>query len=296
MQRGIEAHLERRNFSEVDAVIRHSTSKISAELISEMVDYLAMMQRDLPRKQSEIFNSNVISEKIFRELVRNRTVALVGPGPPHGEYGEKIDSCQTVIRIKFIQSQTTAFERSFGSRTEAIYLGGKNAIESLNFQVENNGSTKFIGDLKLVISTRSSIKSVGTIPVYVFFGEGSLFRTVSTAGIRVIFEILRTHPIQLSIYGFDFYTTRNPYSKEMTALYEDSPWRLGESNDFVADGVYFKFARARDFSVHDPVSNFCFAQNLYKAGLFEIEPYGKSILELTPYQYVERLEEMLGDW
>jgi hypothetical protein len=35
---------------------------------------------------------------------------------------------------------------------------------------------------------------------------------------------------------------------------------------------------------------------LYKAGLFDIEPYGKSILELTPYQYVERLEEMLGDW
>ena len=54
--------------------------------------------------------------------------------------------------------------------------------------------------------------------------------------------------------------------------------------------------RARDFSEHDPVSNFCFAQNLYKAGLFQIEPYGASILALTPYQYVERLEEMLGDW
>ena len=52
----------------------------------------------------------------------------------------------------------------------------------------------------------------------------------------------------------------------------------------------------KSFSAHDPVSNFCFAQNLYKAGLFDIEPYGKSILELTPYQYVERLEEMLGDW
>jgi hypothetical protein len=48
--------------------------------------------------------------------------------------------------------------------------------------------------------------------------------------------------------------------------------------------------------IHDPVSNFCFAQNLYKAGLFEIEPFGASILALTPYQYVERLEEMLGDW
>ena len=82
----------------------------------------------------------------------------------------------------------------------------------------------------------------------------------------------------------------------MTEFYETSSWVFEHPNDFVADGVYFKFARARDFSVHDPVSNFCFAQNLYKAGLFDIEPYGKSILELTPYQYVERLEEMLGDW
>ena len=52
----------------------------------------------------------------------------------------------------------------------------------------------------------------------------------------------------------------------------------------------------QSFAIHDPVSNFCFAQNLYQAGLFEIEPYGASILALTPYQYVERLEEMLGDW
>ena len=82
----------------------------------------------------------------------------------------------------------------------------------------------------------------------------------------------------------------------MTEFYENSSWKFGHPNDFAKAGVYFKFARARDFSYHDPVSNFCFAQNLYKAGLFDIEPYGKSILELTPYQYVERLEEMLGDW
>jgi hypothetical protein len=30
--------------------------------------------------------------------------------------------------------------------------------------------------------------------------------------------------------------------------------------------------------------------------MFEIEPFGASILALAPYQYVERLEEMLGDW
>jgi hypothetical protein len=61
-------------------------------------------------------------------------------------------------------------------------------------------------------------------------------------------------------------------------------------------GVVSRHEITTSFSTHDPVSNFCFEQNLYEAGLFEIEPYGASILALTPYQYVERLEEMLGDW
>ena len=68
------------------------------------------------------------------------------------------------------------------------------------------------------------------------------------------------------------------------------------SNLLGIPGKISKRKISASFSAHDPVSNFCFAQNLYKAGLFEIEPYGASILALTPCQYVERLEEMLGDW
>ena len=71
---------------------------------------------------------------------------------------------------------------------------------------------------------------------------------------------------------------------------------MGDGYLFGTKADYPKVEITSSFGAHDPVSNFCFAQNLYKAGLFDIEPYGKSILELTPYQYVERLEEMLGDW
>lgn len=113
---------------------------------------------------------------------------------------------------------------------------------------------------------------------------------------RSMVEIIRKSPSGVSVYGFDFLASAKPYSVEYINFYEFSSWRLGHSNDFVQGSEYTRSVRAKDFSVHDFVSNFCFAQNLYKAGLFEIEPYGASILALTPYQYVERLEEMLGDW
>ena len=87
------------------------------------------------------------------------------------------------------------------------------------------------------------------------------------------------------------------YSSGMLNFYQqDTGLILADADLNGSFGSVEKFLFANAYEVHDPVSNFCFAQNLYKAGLFEIEPYGASILALTPYQYVERLEEMLGDW
>ena len=102
------------------------------------------------------------------------------------------------------------------------------------------------------------------------------------------------------LYGFDFYSKREQYDASIfgtdtiTALLLDDNADL---NYFYTrqEGVQ-EWEILLSFMIHDPVSNFCFAQNLYKAGLFEIEPYGASILALTPFQYVERLEEMLGEW
>ena len=147
-----------------------------------------------------------------------------------------------------------------------------------------------------MISTRTSTKSLGKIAVYVFEPCEVLYRTPSVSGLRTTIQILRHAPARVKIFGFDFYTTTKPYSDEYSSFYESSSWRLGHTNDFIQHGVYLRSMRSKDFCEHDPVSNFCFAQNLYQAGMFEIEPFGASILALTPYQYVERLEEMLGDW
>ena len=223
-------------------------------------------------------------------------MALVGTGSPSGHHGDEIDSTDTIVRVKFIDDALLPANNAHGRRTDIAYIGGENAIMAVKAQQFADSDSVVIEKLKLVISTRTSINKIGKTLVYAFEPGEVLDRTTAVSGMRSIAKILRMSPSGVSVYGFDFLVSTKPYSVEYTNFYEYSSWRLGHSNDFVQGGAYTRSVRAKDFSVHDFVSNFCFAQNLYKAGLFEIEPYGASILALTPYQYVERLEEMLGDW
>ena len=294
--RAIQAHLERRNFAEVEQLLQKSADDIKPNSLRDIRDYLDMMQNKYVMPPLDPNSPNFEAEKLFSELITGKSVALVGPGSPSGHYGDEIDSADTVVRIKFIDNTLLPADNSHGERTDISYVGGGNAFSAVQAQYDFDPESVIIQNLKLLISSKSLIKFLGTTPVYVFEPCEVLYRTPSVSGMRTSMQVLRYRPTNLKNFGFDFYSTLKPYSDEYTGFYESSSWRLGHANDFIMQGVYVLSMRAKDFCEHDPVSNFCFAQNLHKAGMFEIEPYGASILALTPYQYVERLEEMLGDW
>ena len=291
LYRALQADLERTEIADAESLLIRSQKTLSTKRFRDISDYLKLMNKTFTQQNVDILRQSENSREVFHGLIAGRSVSLVGPGNPHGNYGKLIDEADTVIRIKYADERMLDRDYFHGSRTDISFIGAVESVASnqhLGFSFHEN--------LKLILSTSTSRQFVGTTPVCVVASEVELYRTPATSGIRTLLEVLKNSPSKLAIYGFDFYSTLTPYSKEMSDFYEVESWRFGHPNDFVSNGVYFKFARARDFSEHDPVSNFCFAQNLYKAGLFDIEPYGKSILELTPYQYVERLEEMLGDW
>ena len=294
--RAIQAHLERRNFAEVEALVARSTGQINESGLRDIRDYLDMMQNKYLMPPLDPNSPNFEAEKLFSELITGKSVALVGPGSPSGHYGNEIDSADTVVRVKFIDNNLLPADNAHGQRTDIAYIGGGNTMLAVQAQFDADPDSVVIQHLKLIISTRTSIKALGKTAVFVFEPCEVLYRTNSVSGMRTTLQILRHSPLRLKNFGFDFYTTLKPYSDEFTSFYENSCWRLGHTNDFIQHGAYLRSMRGKDFCEHDPVSNFCFAQNLYQAGMFEIEPFGKSILELTPYQYVERLEEMLGDW
>ena len=289
--RRIEAHLERSEISEVNKVLTASRSKITSKRLMDFETVLYLL------KHSENHSSHCVDSvyrknyDLFRELMTNKTVAIVGPGAPHGNYRKEIDEYETVIRLKFIGNELLDSHGHHGTRTDVSFIGSISALKLQESVLRDD-----FANFRLILSSNTSTGSIGSVPIYEIEDDDVIYRTPTTSGIRTLKEVIKFAPSKLKVFGFDFYSSLTPYSKEMTRFYEESSWRFGHPNDFVSNSIYFKFVRAKDFSSHDPVSNFCFAQNLYRAGLFDIESHGKSILELTPYQYVERLEEMLGDW
>ena len=292
LQRGIEAHLERRNFSEADTAIRHSTSKISTDRISEFGEYLAMMQSMLRRESDSEISADSNGGTILRQLLRNKTVALIGAGIPTENFGIEVDAFDTVYRVRYFGSGSSQASDNYGSRCDLAQYYGLAKLHD----VENNVNWSFIDTLKLVMTRDSDLIRIRNKPILQVNFELPVYRSTAVSGVFNLVIALRGAPRALKIFGFDFYTKLEQYSASILDFYRRNGWMLGDPFMVGEKGSVPIFEIPLSFSAHDPVSNFCFAQNLYKAGLFTAEPYCTSILELTPYQYVERLEEMLGDW
>ena len=296
VSRAIQAHLERRNFSEVEALFAKVPEQIKHSGLREIREYLDMMQNKYVMPPLDPNSPSFEAEKLFSQLISGKSVALVGPGSPSGHYGNEIDSTDTVVRLKYVGREHLPPQEFHGHRCDINYFGNSE-FEALFLNLSIDELLKTYDDLKLMLSF--GVKGVDREPFLTFYmpTTGSLYRTTSHSGIRTLFTVIRFGALQIKKFGIDYYVNKSEYSKENLDFLNSSAHKLGhEPNTQGMMRESSSLFRCIGFSRHDPVSNFCFAQNLYKAGLFEIEPYGKSILELTPYQYVERLEEMMGDW
>ena len=293
LQRGIEALLERRNFFAASELISRSTQSISPDRLADFGEFIAMARGEPRRKQSREIGSDQIGESLFRDLVKDKIVALVGTGHPHGEFGDEIDSTETVVRIKYMGVESLPAPKFLG---KVCHIAVHGSMRSINEFQMHGLKAKYFAGVKLILTQNELVSSFDEIPICYQSKVNPVYRTTLISGVLTLYTLLVDSPHFLKIYGFDFRSSRIQYNYGASNFYRENGVILGDPYPGFDGELVPQVVTAGDFSVHDFVSNFCFAQNLYKAGLFEIEPYGKSILELAPYQYVERLEEMLGDW
>ena len=292
--RAIQAHLERRNFAEVEALLAKSVGQITDSGLRDIRDYLDIMQNKYVMPPLDSNSPSFDAEKLFSELITGKSVALVGRGSPSGQYGNEIDSADTVFRLKYMGKQYLGLQKFHGHRCDVSQF---NSLEALIELSKIGQPQELIEDLKIVLCvTPVPQVSLQGKPILQTISVETLYRTTCVSGMRSLSQAMRFAPKSLKVFGFDFYSKVEFYSFETLKF-------LQSGSPVFADPYMHQFKGhiSRDeipwsFSGHDPVSNFCFAQNLYQAGMFEIEPFGASILALTSYQYVERLEEMLGDW
>ena len=286
-KRCLEAHLERGEFETVSNLIKGNHDKHNFGIL------LDLLRKSFVKEGTDQNLKQFDGKKTFELLIKDKSVALVGPGVNDLLYGDEIDSVDTVFRVRF-GGRDSLRQKYDGSRCDIAQF---NDLSVIREAPRNSAEFGFIDSLKLIVVFRDEPPKVRDINVVNIFLELPVYRSTATSGLVNLVAVIMNSPTKLKIYGFDFYSRLGQYDSELMSFYRVNGWKFGATYSTVfRDGFLSCASIAKSFSAHDPVSNFCFAQNLYKAGLFDIEPYGKSILELTPYQYVERLEEMLGDW
>jgi len=291
--RALQAKLERRMLLNLELDLEKIVKSDEFKWIAYR-DYFEMISGKWLSGSQSLPAISYNEQDDLARLVTDKYVALVAPGEIQGEYGHEIDKSDIVVRIKFVGKKNLPAQKFFGSRCEISQYNMSITFQKLD---TSNELPDFINDLKLILLSSPGPKTLGSTPCVYLSILPPIYRTTLTSGLRPFFALIRSRPKTLKLFGFDFYSSRSQYNSSVLQFYAlPESLILGRSLLFDKDLLMSPSQIARGFRKHDPFSNFCFAQNLYQAGLFEIEPVGKSILELTPYQYVERLEKMLGDW
>ena len=298
----VKGLLESRRFDEARQLIESQSSGIDALSVDDTyIDYLALLdkRRLEVRVQSPVVESEV--EKLFANLVTGKKIALVAPGVIDKEYGQEIDSHDTVFRVKFNGRSAMPDEKFVGRRCDITsHNSDILTLAKLDKKTENR-LTLEAPDLKLLISKRDDTIELGSTPVKQMRSWPPTFLTTGTSGTIALFEILRQSPKKVKMFGFDFYSMRQQYNTELLQIYKSREFTKAiklRSNEF-----NFEFSQSGSAKIalalisHDLKSDFLLVKNLYElSGLIDGTPEVLEILNLTADEYDARLEEMLGDW
>ena len=175
---------------------------------------------------------NLASEDNYAEIIRDKTIALVGPASylENSKWGKEIDSYDLVIRINRGIELIDNYSSDIGLRTDILY-------SCLIEDPENAGIID-----PILFSEKYNLKFICTTPfsnLKSFFNKNDIhpmadkdkFKTLSklipsriishrywesfskeletrpTTGYISIFDILKFRPKKIKIFGFSFYST-----------------------------------------------------------------------------------------
>ena len=296
----IKGLLESRRFDEARQLIESEGQGIDAISVDDTyIDYLALLNQRRPEVgvQSPVTESEV--EKLFSSLVTGKRIALVAPGVIDKEYGQEIDSNDTVFRVKFNGRSAMPDEKYVGRRCDITsHNSDILTLAKLN-KLDTNATISEAPDLKLIVAKKGEFGAIDEVPVKSMYGWPPTFLTTATSGTLLLFETLRFTPKNIKLFGFDFYTNRQIYNKSLLLKYKSSLNPDGaDRREHSWFGESFSIhSVARSHISHDLKSDFLLVKNLYElSGLIDGTPEVLEILNLTADEYDARLEEMLGDW
>ena len=258
------------------------TSKFQFRLFFSINYYLSyiyiknisfFLSKLINKKHKKFFNLNVIvgniGEKDFKDHIKSKSIALVGPGYSNKKNGEEIDKFDLVIRLNLFNDYNNTDKKLFGSKTNIIYFNGE-----MYRKIEKNGISDFHRDKylcsRLDFSDRYQLdhnRSTRKLNLNLSGTNGFIQ--------DIIIDLMHYDFKKLKLFNIDFFLNKNLYF-----------------SDYSKQGDMKKHKMFLTQSKLDLFSNINFIRNLEKSGIIEVDEVLKNILAFSNLQIAKEFKHL----
>jgi hypothetical protein len=298
----IKGLMESRRFDDAIHLIESHASVLEAISTDKTYgNYLELMGQRRPNFAKTKPEMIAPTDNISRELITDKTIALVATGEIKSSSGEDIDQHDTIARVKFQGFDIMPRSEFSGSRCDLTFYTEDLVNKFVTKSETDSTYLSFLKNVKLIVVKKKNKIQIGNTPMRNMEVIAPTVLTTATSGTLFLFDILSHLPKKVKLFGFNYYTDRHVYNSALLDYYKNSDAyaEIGLPKNWFDLSSHQKASAtiASGFIPHDPRSDFLLVKNLYElSGLIDGTPEVLEILNLTADEYDARLEEMLGDW
>ena len=212
---------------------------------------------------------NLNNDKNFCELLKNKKIAIVGPGNSSINQGNEIDKYDLVVRINANKDHTHEEKKIFGSKTDIIYFNGDKFTEIEKEGINEFQRGKFICTRKNFsnLLNEDNIRATKKLTINLIGSNGFLQ--------DILMDLVHYDYKEVKIFNFDFYLSKNLYTKNYSNKNTDMT-----TNPFL---VHSKL---------DLFGNINFVRLLNKYNLLDVDENIKKIIDMTDLEISDRFCEI----
>ena len=221
-------------------------------------------QVNAKKTMNAFYNKNDLD---FGNIIKDRSIAIVGPAIPEDHIASEIDSYDLVVRTNYNPEKRLPSE-IYGTRCDISYC---NIDYVINQSLIGYNSLKYIlyksyNSKKTYDGYRKSHNFMA--PSRINYNPGDLFWSgFSNAVPMAIYDLLHFSPHKIKIFCVNFFTSK----KRVHGNYQSAK----TPNDFVMINL----------KRHDLVSNFMFCKNLYQLNILNADRLSTEILKMDRIEY-----------
>lgn len=286
----LAVYLERRDelsFSKHIKLLESRSFELAQSLITTKNLYYAQ------NLSAPLISDDLPEDKDFRQFVKGKRIAVVGPAKSNSNDGAEIEAFDIVVRCNFRRSIPDLEKQAKGTRCDVSYFN----LEQVRHFVDKEDvdwpesiewivcSSKPVCD-QLISKIRASDKG-GFIKLpkqreRLERLNRVYFNTTATAIPKIIIDLCRFEPEHIKVFHADLMLTVNRNKGYLPA---DWNWEANMKQIFlrISSGL------------HDPLTQYYLLRNFWQNGLITGDTRFEQVMEMGDMEYMIQMQEIYGN-